>query len=429
MSEKIKLVKDVVKSYKSTRKTFWFIVQLIQWILFIPELAMAILACLIRIIIVLLLPERKANRLNIWVSALHYQIKEFYLDIMKRNYSIGLAWERLLRGMEIHTLGRETDKCYGENNPDKTFFVIRPFYYGKRQNALAKTPPHLFTNYYHAIQLYGYALEKKYIPVVDWENYHLPHQEDNEVNGTHNAWEYFWEQPGGYDLKEVYQSKHVILSSQNVPNGDILPPARTPNSKIRKYAETIIRKGAPLAMQIPFNEATRKYVEEAKNRLFIPNKKILGVAIRGTSYARMQVGHHASQPLINEYIGLIRRRKAEWGADYIFFTNEESETVDIMKRAFGEELIVLDRKRYVNYHIYSDNGENPTNEDINPLYAPGQRYQTNLDYLTEMYLLSCCDFLLTAMSGGIRAVLMWNGGRYENMEIIDKGVYAEAWEK
>lgn len=92
-------------------------------------------------------------------------------------------------------------------------------------------------------------------------------------------------------------------------------------------------------------------------------------------------------------------------------------------------MIYLHRQRYRNYHIYSDNSPNPTNEDLNPLYVSGNRYKTNLDYITEMALLSKCDCLLSALSNGIKAVLLWGVKNFEHVEILDKGVYPELWER
>ena len=103
----------------------------------------------------------------------------------------------------------------------------------------------------------------------------------------------------------------------------------------------------------------------------------------------------------------------EWNADYIFFCCEMTEKVEKMKEAFGDKLITLPRKRYEKL---------PTSDD-NPLYVEGQRYQTNLDYLTEMVLLSRCDCLLAGMSGGVRMAIIWNAGRYRKIHIFENNMW------
>ena len=87
-----------------------------------------------------------------------------------------------------------------------------------------------------------------------------------------------------------------------------------------------------------------------------------------------------------------------------------------MTQSFGEKLIVLPRARYENFHEFSP-------EDPNPLYVFGQRYPTNLSYLTEIALLSRCTGLLGAMSSGTRAALIWNHDQYEVKQIVDLGLW------
>ena len=397
-------------------------------ILYPVKLLAALLVLAAKAIVLFSTTSRYYRMLSKLWGSLLYAVNELIQDYVSRGYGLPTAWKRFSIHLELFVNGREVRRSFGPKNPDKTFFVIRPYYFSKPNECIAAIP-HLLTNYYCAVQLYAYATENEWIPVVDWENYRLPHSEDVPVNGTMNAWEYYWKQPSPYTLEEVYQSRRVILSNMNIPNGDKIPPLRTPKKNIAGYARKIVENGSGYAAQMTFNEATRQYIDNARESLFPKGKKVLGAAIRGTAYAKMKTGHHAVQPELQEMIDILRTKKEEWGADYIFFTNEEEETIVKMKEAFGDELIYLPRKRYKNYHIYSDNSPNPTNEDLNPLYVAGQRSQTNLEYIAEMALLSQCDFLVCALSNGIKAALLWNAGAYERVEILDKGTYLEAWEK
>ena len=125
---------------------------------------------------------------------------------------------------------------------------------------------------------------------------------------------------------------------------------------------------------------------------------------------------HPKQAKIKELIQAIKLYSDEWGMNYIFFVNEMQELVDMMKDAFGDKLIVLPRLR--------DHLDRPADGVTeNPLYAPGQRYQTNLDYITEIALLSKCDALVGSMSSGMRTAIMWNAEQYEHMVVFDKGLW------
>ena len=59
----------------------------------------------------------------------------------------------------------------------------------------------------------------------------------------------------------------------------------------------------------------------------------------------------------------------------------------------------------------------------NPMYYDGNRYQTNLDYVTEIALLSRCDTLIGSMSSGMRTALIWNAQKYEHTYVFDKGLW------
>lgn len=382
---------------------------------------------MVRIFAIWFLSERKYRRCKKLVFTLVYNIKEFYADLAIRGFEQKLAIKRFCQREAIFIKGREVDKKYGKENPKKVFYVIRPYYYSRPNEAISAVP-HLLTNYYYVLQLMAYALDNKWIPVVDWENYRLPHSEDVPVNGTCNAWEYYWKQPSLYTLEEVYRSKHVILSNMNIPSG-YLPHLRTPENGLEAYAKRIVKLGTRYAKMISFNDYVQGYIDDAKRKLFPEGKQIMGVAVRGTAYLTSQGGHHAAQPTLNELAEIVSRYLEKWQPDYIFFTNEEEETVEFMQRAFGDKLLYLPRKRYRDYHIYSDNKPDPTDEDLNPLYIAGQRYQTNLDYVTEMALLSQCDYFLGALSNGVKVALLWNMGKFKAMKIIDKGLNKESWQK
>ena len=425
--KKVKYTQHILRSYKSLTQVYKLVKIGAGIIWLLVRFLCASLMALVRIIMVWLLPERRYRRLKKLVLTFFYNLNELYEDLTVRGYKKRLAIKRFKLREAIFFNGREVDRSYGRENPDKTFFVIRPYYYSHPNEAISAVP-HLLTNYYYVLQLMAYAKENGWIPVVDWENYRLPHSEDDPVNGTRNAWEYYWKQLSPYTLEEVYRSKNVVLSNMNIPSG-YLPHLRTPESGLEAYAKRIVKLGSKYACQVSFNHYVQAYIDAAKRKIFPKGKLVMGVAVRGTAYLTMQTGHHAAQPTLDELVGFVAKYMKLWGADYIFFTNEEEETIEFMRNAFGRRLLYLPRKRYRGYHIYSDNKPDPTDEDLNPLYVVGQRYQTNLDYVTEMVLLSQCDFLLSALSNGVKVALMWGGDKFKQIKIIDKGVYKESWQK
>lgn len=345
---------------------------------------------------------------------LKYAAKQFYLDIVVTKTGIPLAVKRFRLLLELFIKGRERKVSYGEKNPDKTFYVIRPYYYMK-VNELATTVAHLLFHYYRNLQQLSYALEHDWIPVVDWQNYGpFWHQEDYPVNGTTNCWEYFWKQPSDYTLEEVYQSKNVVLANRNskdygyIPSAFITPP-------LDEYAKDLMIQCPKYDTLFQLNDITEAYIREKQEALFPKNARIMGVSVRSMSYGKHLTPNHPKQPGTSELIHLTRKYMEEWKMDYIFFTCEAEETVQKMQEVFEDKLLVVPRLRY------KEEPKSGTMES--PLYVAGQRYQTNLDYLTEMVLLSRCTSLLAGMSGGVRTALIWNANEYENTYIFDNGVW------
>lgn len=382
-------------------KIFWHIV-------FFPiTLPLALLYGLLKLPLIWFLPVKAFYNIK-------YIVKQFYLDITITKTGIPLAMKRSSLLLELFIKGREKKVSYGEKNPDKTFFVIRPYYY-MNMNELVSTVAHLLFHYYRNLQQLSYALENDWIPVVDWQNYGpFAHQEEYPVNGTTNCWEYFWKQPSDYTLEEVYQSKNVIMADQNsrdygfIPTAFITPP-------LDEYAKNLAVQCPKYDTFFQLNDVTETYIKEKQDTLFPTGARIMGVSVRSLSYGKHVTPKHPKQPGTSELINLSRKYMDEWEMDYIFFTCEAEETVQKMQEAFGDKLLVLPRLRY---KVEPKRGTLET-----PLYMPGQRYQTNLDYLTEMVLLSRCTCLLAGMSGGVRAALIWNANEYENTYIFDNGLW------
>lgn len=341
-----------------------------------------------------------------------YAVRMFYNDIIQSKIPIRVAAKRIKLFIEMVIKGREKKKKYGELNPDKTFYVIRPYYY-LEANELCTTIANLLYHYYRTLHGIAYAQNKGWIPVVDWQNYGImPHMENEPINGTSNGWEYYWNQPSGYSLEEAYQSKNVILSTRNSQSYEFMPSIAI-YSPLTKYVTKLAELCPQYDKSITFNEITMNYINSWEKKLFTKNERILGVSVRGVAYGVKRIPGHPVQPTINELINFLNTKLEEWEIDKIYFTCEASWMVDEMKTTYEDKLIVLPRQRYDRV---------PSAED-NPLYEPGRRYQTNLDYLTEMYLLSKCTSLVAGMSSGVRNAVIWNDQKYEHIHIFEKEMW------
>lgn len=384
-------------------------------IVFLPvELLISFFIAIIKIVAIWTMPTDIYNNLK-------FVFNQFYDDLNVKKIGFGLAWKRVKLCWELFTKGKERKVSFGEKNPDKVFYVIRPYYFLER-NELISNVSNLLVHYYRNLQHLSWAIEHGWIPVVDWENYGpFPHGEDYPINGTLNKWEYYWNQPSNYSLEEVYQSKNVILSVQNTRDTEYMPSAFFKNP-LQKQAEDYVRRCPKYDQLITLNNYTSEYVNEKQLMLFPDEARILGVSIRGTSYgvesSHTETSGHPIQPSVGKLIESIKIAMDEWNMDYIFIACELDTVINHIKETFGEKVLVLPRLRYSTSPKRGD-----VEKGLDPLYLPGRKYQTNLDYVTEMVLLSRCNSLLAAMSSGVRCALIWNKNQYENIKIFENGLW------
>jgi len=413
LSNRIELTKKVMTNNK-TLNIFWKVV------LFPINLIFSLIFALLKVIVIWILGAK--------YGAFHYVVQMLYNDLIttgENKKSKKVAFKRVLLFIELVVKGREKKIKYGKNNPDKTFYVIRPYYY-PMINELVTNQSHLLFNYYRVLHYIAYAVNNGWIPVIDWSEKHSKYgrqifMEDYPINGTDNGWEYFWLQPSNYILEEVYQSKNVILGYQNNIQTSFIPPIHY-TAPYQITAQKCAKMCPRYDSLIKFNEPTKSYIDGKIESLFPKEKRVLGVSVRGGAYGAVEIAGHPVQPKTDALIRIIKQRMEEWKIEYVYFSCEAEEITDVIKSEFGRKAIVLERLRD-NRKPEQMNSEDVSTFVLNPLYIKGQRYQTNLDYITEMALLAYCDCLLAGFSGGVRVAIIWNAGRYENLEIIDAGAH------
>lgn len=313
------------------------------------------------------------------------------------------------KNLIYHWQTREKRISFGSLNTDKTFYVIRSiddknrFYIGPINNLLA--------NYFYVLSHLAYAQKNGWIPVIDMLNYPVYNSLPYPVNGTMNAWEYFWQQPSSYTLDEVYQSKNVILSKQNwFSQYDM-------GYEPSHYEEKeIIKKFFQLAAIVPLNSKVENIINQKSKEILKNKKNILGIAFRFGGHSKKHFAKatgHPVQPDIEEITKLAKIYLDKWGMQYIFLTSDTEEAVQAFKKIFKSKLIVLKRKRF---------SELLKKGEINNLYSQENLYQTSLNYLTEMILLSRCDCLIGSINSGLRYAVIQNNCKYKNVKILNYGL-------
>jgi hypothetical protein len=178
--------------------------------------------------------------------------------------------------------------CYGPENSGKWFYVIGIFVSGCG----------IFGLISHILKHIVYAEKFGYIPIVDLQNYDTQYLDPDSL-GKENAWEYFFEQPSGYSLRDISKSKNIILSAKTsnpririLNNSDNL----SDNHELQKYYNELFQK------YIRPNKLTQDYLSTDEDKIFIENRKILGILCRGTDYTLKKPAGHDIQPDPNDVI-------------------------------------------------------------------------------------------------------------------------------
>lgn len=292
---------------------------------------------------------------------------------------------------------RERKVSFGEENPDKTFFVIR------RATCKVGLFSYVMTN----MGLVKQAVDKGYIPVIDMQGNANTYLEDEEV-GRKNAWEFYFEQPCGYTLEDISKSKNVIMSS-----GLIDSKAQYPGHNIVKDKGLCAEWRKLCAEYLKVKPDIRQQAVELCRSLF-GEDKVLGVLCRGTDYRNTRPKNHPIQPELDEIIMKTMEIQKEYGCQWIYLATEDEGIYQSFRKAFGKRLKVTDAMRC------SDTGMKNIN-DITYL-RERDKYLKGKEYLMNILLLSMCNCLIAGSVGGTYGALLLGEG-YEYEYVFDLGTY------
>lgn len=253
------------------------------------------------------------------------------------------------------------------------------------------------------------AEERGCIPVIDFSPFETVFVEEDEV-GIINPWEYYFEQPTQFSLQAAYHAQNVIVGNADChctlqEQDDLMDSMEVLQEYIRIFDK-----------YIHINKRIEKKSLAVYESLIRPEWKVLGVVYRGTDYRnRPVVGEHR-QPDIEELIQKTIELMSQWECDYIFLATEDAGGVERFKQVLGGKLICTKKERF------------PSSVQVTQQYRFNREFDAYLkgeEYLTEIYILSKCNCLLSSRLGILAAALPMNAGRYEHKYIYDIGIYTK----
>lgn len=255
------------------------------------------------------------------------------------------------------------------------------------------------------------------IPVVQAGSY-FTYKEDEIINGTRNAFEYYFLQPMQIGVREARRTRDVLYS--RVSHRKMVELVLTGKCAHYGYTKRYMREMAHIARKyIRFNEQTQQYLAAGLERLSIGDAKVLGVHIRGTDFRKKYNNHPiyvTEEDCFREVDRLIQNK----GYEKIFVATDDVRILHNFLKKYGEKMCFyedVERSSKNRSVAFSKNGRRK------------HKYLLGLEVIRDMYTLSRCSGLVAGVSQvAICAQIhkLADRQRYEDLKIIDKGIYKNA---
>ena len=217
------------------------------------------------------------------------------IKTLKRRIGLAVQHNRLLKGLATdinfalyHWDERQHDMSFGELNPSVKFYVIRS----------SGLDEGLLSLYLGRLRQIDRVLREGFVPIVDYEHSCTQYSVDLPVNGTRNAWEYYFEQPCSYSLEEIYKSKNVRLSGWRFFQAYKL------SSPARVITQDMMSK-APVKQYVRDLAAERVRADRISD--------MVGLLVRGTDYTRLRPAGHPVSPSPEQVAGKLDEYLAKSG--------------------------------------------------------------------------------------------------------------------
>jgi len=289
-----------------------------------------------------------------------------------------------------------TYKRYGNNNPNKYFFVI------KRSPGAG-----FFSNLNFVIHNLYICEQLKLIPVIDMENFQTFYNCKIKIKNTYNSWEYYFKKVSKYNLAEVYKSKNVIFcdkktSIKGYDKNNYMSEFRYFNGfqflgyKHKKIFDKYIQIDKNIE-----NEAKKLY---SKFR----NKKVLGVCFRGTDSKKNSYQPHT--PTKNQMIYATNKLLKKYKFDKIYLCSEDVNYLKFYKDNYPNLLI---------YNKYSPRTTEAT--DLFNYPNKDHRYLIGRGNIVDVLALSKTNHMLFSVSNIPYTALFLSKNKIPH-SVIDNGM-------
>jgi hypothetical protein len=265
----------------------------------------------------------------------------------------------------------------------------------------------LFSNVNHVLQGLEIARESNYTPVVDMENYWTSYSQMSPVNGSRNAWNYFFEPVSGLQLDKVKEYAEVKYTA-----GDRINPTSILGSKDLNFMlskEKIEYLNKLFSTYIKLNKPTSALLSNLKEFLNW-DSHTLGVSFRG-DYVKLEPKGHARQPELDMVKASVEMKISDSQINKILISTDN----DRAQKLFRDICPDMNYPKFRDDHVLRKlipNGADLSPQAINAF-----------GYLAEIYLLSETYAVVTSIANGPATAFIINGNKFDNPIIFNLGSY------
>ena len=289
---------------------------------------------------------------------------------------------------------KKQKRCFGEKNPDKEIVIID---YSCDKEGLGSIARCAFA---HIM----WMRENGYVPVMNLHTY--PNQYLNDPG--ENMWEYFFEPVSQVTVDEAYESKNVIIATEN----DISWHDVEINPYQRVYMKEFANNES-FRKTVRFNSETRQYVDAKMPKEIREGKRVLGVVMRGSDFRKEVAEKYHKEWRKNVvdpdlFLQACSYYMDKLKCEYIFLATEDAEYLQMAQKVLGDKVLFIDQKRTT--YDYA----NKENIALNEAMEQNDGRIAGRDYLSVIHSLTECRALLyNVKCGAVRLAWMWKPERYE----------------
>ncbi|WP_146153786.1 O-fucosyltransferase family protein [Enterocloster lavalensis] len=225
-----------------------------------------------------------------------------------------------------------------------------------------------------------------------------------------NIFEHYFEQPYGLEVKDVKQSKHVIIDKNSIDYGyyDVFAPGRDDDYMITD--DDFYRLSQMQKKYIRLEEKLKEEIERDISRM-IDSNKILAVHARGAD-AQVNYKNHPIPIGVDKYIEETEKSIELIGANKVFLATDDNNILKAFIEKYQERLIYykdVERSDGLRMSCYGE------------IQRKQHHYRLGKEIIKDVYTLAACDGLVCSasyVSYMARIVKMASGKSYQTINSI-----------